>query len=111
MLALERLKKLLTQSVKSDAYCLIVFKTTYETLRAEKLFKKNNTKCKIIIKPRVISSSCNLAIIIDPDFLDQALEIFKTNLLKPLNLFRIIDDNIIEIDFKAIEKNWRDDEK
>jgi len=99
MLALERLKKLLTQSVDSDNYCLIVFKTTYETLRAEKLFKQNSLRCKIIIKPRMVSSSCNLAIIINPDFLNQSLEIFKINLLKPLNLFKIIDDNIVEIDF------------
>ena len=41
---------------------IFVFKSTYLTFKAERLFKGAGLSCKVVTKPRDISSDCGLAI-------------------------------------------------
>lgn len=42
--------------------CIIVFKSTYLTFRAERVFKSAGISCSLVTKPRHISSDCGLAV-------------------------------------------------
>lgn len=47
--------------------CIMVFKSTYLTFRAEKAFKSAGIDCKLVTKPRHISSDCGMAVRIATD--------------------------------------------
>ncbi|MHB8173465.1 MAG: DUF3343 domain-containing protein [Nitrospirota bacterium] len=45
-----------------DQYKIFVFKSTYLTFKAERALKNASVVCKVVTKPRDISSDCGLAI-------------------------------------------------
>jgi hypothetical protein len=47
--------------------CILVFKSTYLTFRAERVFKSAGIACTLVTKPRHISSDCGLAVRIASD--------------------------------------------
>jgi hypothetical protein len=47
--------------------CILVFKSTYLTFRAERAFKSAGIACALVTKPRHISSDCGLAVRIAAD--------------------------------------------
>ena len=49
----------------SDTFKVIVFKSTFLTFRAERALKGAGLSCKVVTKPRDISSDCGLAIRVD----------------------------------------------
>ncbi len=49
-----------------DAHKVIVFKSTFLTFKAERALKAAGIACRIVTKPRDISSDCGLAISVDP---------------------------------------------
>ncbi len=46
---------------------IFVFKSTYLTFKAERLFKGAGLACKVVTKPRDISSDCGLAISVNAE--------------------------------------------
>ena len=46
---------------------IFVFKSTYLTFKAERLFKGAGLVCKVVTKPRDISSDCGLAISVNAE--------------------------------------------
>jgi hypothetical protein len=49
------------------SWCIFVFQSTYLTFRAERAFKAAGIVCKLVTKPRHISSDCGLAVRIAAD--------------------------------------------
>lgn len=49
----------------SDTHKVIVFKSTFLTFKAERALKAASIPCKIVTKPRHVSSDCGLAVRID----------------------------------------------
>ena len=45
-----------------EQYKIFVFKSTYLTFKAERALKGAHVACKVVTKPRDISSDCGLAI-------------------------------------------------
>ncbi len=45
-----------------EQYKIFVFKSTYLTFKAERALKGAHVSCKVVTKPRDISSDCGLAI-------------------------------------------------
>jgi hypothetical protein len=50
-----------------DTRLIAVFRSTHETLRAERALKERGIKVRATVKPRHISSACQLAITFAPD--------------------------------------------
>jgi hypothetical protein len=48
-----------------DPHKTIVFKSTYLTFKAERALKEAGIACKVVTKPRGISSDCGLAVRVD----------------------------------------------
>jgi len=46
-------------------YRIFVFKSTYLTFKAERAFKAAGIPCKVVTKPRGISSDCGLSVRVD----------------------------------------------
>jgi len=51
----------------TETHKVIVFKNTYLTFKAERALKKADIPCKVVTKPRHISSDCGLAVRIPAD--------------------------------------------
>jgi Putative Se/S carrier protein-like len=51
----------------SETHRVIVFKNTFLTFKAERALKKAGIACKVVTKPRHVSSDCGLAIRFDTD--------------------------------------------
>lgn len=49
----------------SDTHRVIVFKNTFLTFKAEKALNAAGVSCKVVTKPRHVSSDCGLAIRFD----------------------------------------------
>ncbi|HEY3346346.1 MAG TPA: DUF3343 domain-containing protein [Nitrospirota bacterium] len=47
---------------QTEGLRVFVFKSTYLTFKAERAFKKAGIDCKVVTKPRDISSDCGLAV-------------------------------------------------
>ncbi|HLV31167.1 MAG TPA: DUF3343 domain-containing protein [Chitinispirillaceae bacterium] len=58
---------------------VILFKTTRDAVRAQRLCKRNDISCKVIPVPRDISSECGMALEIDKNDLYPITEIFIKN--------------------------------
>ncbi len=43
-------------------YSIFVFESTYHTMKAERTLKSAKVQCKVVTKPRHISSECGLAV-------------------------------------------------
>ncbi len=50
-----------------DTHMIAVFLSTHETLRAERHFKEHRIKVKATVKPRAITSNCQMAITFAPE--------------------------------------------
>ena len=60
---------------------IAVFVSTHETLRAEKEFKEAGVKIRTTIKPRLISSDCQLALTFAEDDLARISQIVHDEIL------------------------------
>ena len=49
----------------ADSYRIFVFKSTFLTFKAERAFKSGGVPCKVVTKPRDISSDCGLSVRVD----------------------------------------------
>ncbi|NLW31160.1 MAG: DUF3343 domain-containing protein [Fibrobacter sp.] len=58
---------------------IILFKTTRDAIRAQRLCKRNDISCKVIPVPRDISSECGMALEIHNSDLDRITEIVIKN--------------------------------
>ncbi|MBQ6621982.1 MAG: DUF3343 domain-containing protein [Mogibacterium sp.] len=58
-----------------DEYYLFTFESTHGAISTEKLLKP--VGCTIMPVPRAISTSCGIAVRIEPDRLDAALPVFR----------------------------------
>lgn len=67
---------------------LVVFISTHETLRAERKFKEAKLKVRATIKPRKISSSCQMAITFLPDDIKEIRRTVKSDELKLIGYFK-----------------------
>ena len=66
--------------IKMDDYCAITFPNTHSALQAEKTLQETGKVPFVIMPvPRLISSSCGLAIKIPPDSLHESVEIMKNS--------------------------------
>ncbi|MBU0765403.1 MAG: DUF3343 domain-containing protein [Bacteroidetes bacterium] len=61
---------------------LFLFESTYTVIKAEKIFRDNNIKCRIIPVPRSISPDCGMAIEIYEEFKIQAEIVLNENNVK-----------------------------
>ena len=57
---------------------VILFKTTRDAIRAERLCKRNDISCKVIPVPRDISSECGMALEIDVKELKNVSDLFQS---------------------------------
>jgi len=70
------------------SYCIAIFNTTYETLRAEDFFREANVVFKPILKPRKIGSACRMALRFDEKDIRLAEEAIKNGDLELLSFYR-----------------------
>ncbi len=67
---------------------LAVFISTHETLRAERMFKEAKIRVRATIKPRKISSNCQMAITFSPDKIKDIRKTVKVNGLKLVGSYK-----------------------
>jgi hypothetical protein len=67
--------------------CIYVFKSTYLTFRAERVFKSAGIPCSLVTKPRHISSDCGLAVRITADKKADAGTILEKSAIPCLGVF------------------------
>jgi len=67
---------------------LAVFISTHETLRAERMFKEARIKVRTTIKPRKISSNCQMAITFSPDNIKDIRKTVTANNLKLVGYYK-----------------------
>ena len=67
---------------------IAVFVSTHETLRAERAFKKAKIKVRATIKPRKISSSCQMAIAFPAEQKDDIERVVKKESLSLTGLYK-----------------------
>lgn len=71
---------------------MVVFPTTYLTLKAEKTLEREQVKYRTVMKPRRISSDCGLALRIGGKDVERCrLALLSDNLL-PVRFFREASD-------------------
>jgi hypothetical protein len=54
---------------------IFVFKSTYLTYKAERVLKQATIPCKLVTKPRHVSSDCGLAIRLDEEDVPKGLSL------------------------------------
>ncbi|MCP4715860.1 MAG: DUF3343 domain-containing protein [Deltaproteobacteria bacterium] len=59
----------------SDVQLVILFPTSAHVMRAEKLLKRADIRCKLIPVPRHLSSDCGSCLLIDADADEAALKV------------------------------------
>ena len=74
---------------------LLLFKSTHLTLKAEKLFKKNNIIFRTTLKPKSITSDCGIAIVIEEDNLNKAISILKAKKIKDFQIYKQVNNDWI----------------
>ena len=67
---------------------IALFESTNETMRAEKAFKMEGLKIRAVIKPRKISSNCQMALSFPRDKLNLIKEIVLKESLKLNGFYR-----------------------
>ena len=60
-----------------DGKVITVFQSTHATLKAEKGFKDAGIKVRTTVKPRKISSNCQLALVVSPEDVSRVREVVK----------------------------------
>ena len=71
-----------------DQQIILVFKSNYLTFKAESAFKKADIPCKVVTKPRGISSDCGLAVRISEADESRASEMLATAGIEPLVVWK-----------------------
>lgn len=66
-----------------DGKVILLFRTTHETLLAEKALAENGVPVRPRIKPREISSECGMGLEIDGEQIEQALSLCKDRISLP----------------------------
>ncbi len=66
---------------------IVLFISTHETLRAEKILKSENIDFKTVIKPRSITSECGFGLEFDSHHREKILLTCKNNNLKISGVF------------------------
>ncbi len=73
-------------SIKGEL--IAVFESTHETMRAERAFKERRIKVRAIMKPRVISSSCQMALSLPDEKHASAVAVISDEALRFVGFFR-----------------------
>lgn len=63
----------------STEYGIVLFNTTQEVMKAEKVLNSEGVKIKLIPVPRHISSNCGISILFDLDIMDRIRVILSEN--------------------------------
>jgi len=71
---------------------IVLFISTHETLRAEKILKSENIDFKTVIKPRSITSECGMGLEFEGHKTDTVLGICKRHGLKLAGIFTSRED-------------------
>lgn len=66
---------------------IVLFISTHETLRAEKILKSEDIDFKTVIKPRSITSECGFGLEFDSLYKEKIIIICKNNNLKIKGIF------------------------
>jgi len=66
---------------------VIVFKTTYLTFKAERALKAADIPCKVVTKPRGVSSDCGLAVRVDMADEERALALINESGIESLGVW------------------------
>ena len=74
--------------MNTSSILIAVFVSTHETLRAERAFKEKRIKVRATVKPRSISSNCQLAIEFAEEDKEAAAAIIKEDQLDFIGFFR-----------------------
>ncbi|MBI5749591.1 MAG: DUF3343 domain-containing protein [Nitrospinae bacterium] len=71
---------------------IVLFISTHETLRAEKILKSKNIDFKTVIKPRSITSECGMGLEFYSRDKERVLKICRENNLKLAGIFFTRED-------------------
>jgi hypothetical protein len=74
-----------------DLDLLILFPTTHLTLSAEKTLEKAGIRHRTVLKPRMISSDCGLAIRIDAQSRESCRQALVSDGFWPVRFFREVE--------------------
>jgi len=75
---------------------IVLFISTHETLRAEKILKSEDIDFKTVIKPRIITSECGFGLKFDSHHREKILITCKNNKLKMSGIFIAKEDGTWE---------------
>ncbi len=75
---------------------IVVFVSTHETLKAERVFKEGGVKVRTTTKPRTIDSNCQLALTFKDDELAKVRKITQDESLSGAGFFRQGEDGLWE---------------
>ncbi len=75
---------------------IVVFVSTHETMKAERVFKEGGIKIRTTTKPRTIDSNCQLALTFKEDEFAKIREITEKQSLSGAGFFRQGEDGLWE---------------
>jgi 7,8-dihydro-6-hydroxymethylpterin-pyrophosphokinase len=67
---------------------ITVFQSTHATLKAEKEFKEAGIKVRTTVKPRKISSNCQLALVVSQEDVSRVREVVKEHDLDLIGFYQ-----------------------
>jgi hypothetical protein len=70
-----------------NSHKVFVYKSTYLTFKAERALKKAGISCKIVTKPRGISSDCGLAVRVATSDEPQVMELMQSSGIEMLGVY------------------------
>jgi len=79
------------------SYCLAVFNTTFETLRAEEFFRAEKVRFRPVLKPRKIGSACRMALKFREEEISSAGKAVSGGKLELLGFYRLEKDGWIKM--------------
>ncbi len=75
---------------------IVVFISTHETMKAERVFKEGGIKVRTTTRPRTIDSNCQLALTFKEDEFIKIVEITRKESLNGAGFFRQVEDGLWE---------------
>jgi len=79
-------------------YCLAVFNTTFETLRAEEFFRAEKVRFRPVLKPRKIGSACRMALKFREEDIPKAGKAVSGGNLELLGFYRQEEDGWVKME-------------
>lgn len=77
---------------------ILIFDSTHGTLQAERILKENKIRNRIVPKPREISASCGVGLIVFEKDVVEAVKLLESQKIPPVKLYIRTGDNLEEFD-------------